>query len=121
MTNWTRKESDLAAPIEGGHISSALCHLANISHRLGGEMPNEAIRNAMASHEPMSDSFARMLEHLRANDVDVARTPGIMGPRLDLMAGAESFVSREKYDMGYWANTLLTRQYRKPFAVPERV
>ena len=117
----SRKDSDLAAPIEGGHVSSALCHLANISYRLGAEMPNEAIRNAIASHEPMSDSFGRMLEHLQANDVDVARTPGIMGARLDLTAGAESFLTREKYDMGYWANTLLTRQYRKPYVVPEMV
>jgi len=31
----SRKASDLAAPIEEGHISCALVHLANASHRLG--------------------------------------------------------------------------------------
>ena len=31
----SRKSSDLAADIQEGHISSALCHLGNISYRLG--------------------------------------------------------------------------------------
>ncbi|MHC4483246.1 MAG: gfo/Idh/MocA family oxidoreductase, partial [Planctomycetota bacterium] len=29
------KSADLTADIEGGHLSAALCHLANISYRLG--------------------------------------------------------------------------------------
>src|SRR5581483_4762752 len=33
------RQSDLNAPIEEGHLSSALCHLGNISYRLGREMP----------------------------------------------------------------------------------
>ncbi len=31
----SRKKEDLNAPIEEGHISSALVHLANASYRLG--------------------------------------------------------------------------------------
>jgi hypothetical protein len=31
----SRKNEDLRAPIEEGHISSALAHLANVSYRLG--------------------------------------------------------------------------------------
>jgi hypothetical protein len=33
----SRKESDLNAPIREGHLSSALCHTANISYRLGSQ------------------------------------------------------------------------------------
>lgn len=117
----SRKSSDLAAPIEGGHISSALCHLANISHRLGSETANEAISEAIAGHEPTADSHARMLEHLEANGVDTKSLPAIAGPTLELAAGSESFVTKEKYDLAYWANTMLRREYRKPFIVPEVV
>jgi hypothetical protein len=31
----SRKKDDLSAPIEEGHISSTLVHLANVSYRLG--------------------------------------------------------------------------------------
>jgi predicted dehydrogenase len=36
----TRKHTDLSADIEVGHISAALCHMANISYRLGGAKLN---------------------------------------------------------------------------------
>ncbi|MEN6604351.1 MAG: hypothetical protein ABFD86_18225 [Bryobacteraceae bacterium] len=31
----SRKIQDLAANVEQGHLSSAMCHMANISYRLG--------------------------------------------------------------------------------------
>jgi hypothetical protein len=31
----SRKRQDLRAPIEEGHLSTSLCHLGNISYRLG--------------------------------------------------------------------------------------
>ncbi len=117
----SRKTSDLAAPIAGGHISSALCHIGNISHRLGKETANAAIREAVRSHEPTCDSHLRMLEHLQANGVDPDAAAPIVGPLLELDAGRESFASKEKYDLSYWANTMLRREYRKPFVVPEDV
>ena len=117
----TRKSSDLAAPIEGGHVSSALCHLANISYRLGAENTSEAIQRAVEAHEPTRDSFARMLAHLEANGVDTKAARMVMGPVLALLPDKEAFLSKEKFDAGYWANTLLTRQYRAPFVVPEKV
>lgn len=62
-----------------------------------------------------------MLDHLRANDVDVANTPTVLGPVLAFNPAAESFVSKEKYDVGFWANQLVRREYRPPFIVPEKV
>ena len=117
----SRKQAELAAPIEGGHLSSALCHLGNISYRLGGNKTNDAIKEAIGADEPTQDSLARMLDHLRANEVEVTRTPSVIGPSLALAAGAEAFVTREKFDLGYWANTLLRREYRPPFVVPDKV
>jgi predicted dehydrogenase len=34
----SRKPEDLNAPVEEGHLSSALCHLANVSYRLGRKL-----------------------------------------------------------------------------------
>lgn len=117
----SRKSAELTAPIEGGHISSALCHLANISYRLGRDTAIAAIKEAVAAHEPTKDAFARMIDHLEANNVTTAATPAIVGPELKLVAGAESFTTAEKYDVGFWANTMLRREYRPPFVVPEKV
>ncbi|MBI5691523.1 MAG: Gfo/Idh/MocA family oxidoreductase [Verrucomicrobia bacterium] len=117
----SRRESDLAAPIEGGHLSSALCHLGNISYRLGQNRDNPAIREAMAGDANAGDSFARMLEHLTANAVDVNKTPTVLGPRLALAPGTETFATKERFDAGFWANTMLRRDYRAPYVVPEQV
>src|SRR5688572_4589735 len=117
----SRKASDLNAGLENLHFSSALCHLANISYRLGAEKSNDAVREAVASHELTREAFGRMLEHLKANEVDVASASTVVGPLIKLALGSERFQSNEVYDTGYWANTMLSRLYRKPFVVPETV
>jgi predicted dehydrogenase len=117
----SRRQGDLAGQIEELHISSSLCHLANISYRLGTQKSREAIAESIASYEPGREAFGRMLEHLQANEVDVAKTGAVIGPLVQVETGFERFVTREDYDVGYWANTLLTREYRKPFVVPEKV
>ncbi|MFO1447910.1 MAG: Gfo/Idh/MocA family oxidoreductase [Opitutaceae bacterium] len=117
----SRKTSDLAAPVEGGHVSSALCHIANISYRLGREDKNATIQEPLRAHEPTKDSYARMIEHLQANGVNTQDVPTVIGPCLQLDPGSESFVTSEKFDLGFWANRLLRREYRKPFVVPEIV
>jgi len=66
----SRRTSDLTADIEEGHLSAALCHLANISYRTGRAL----------EFDPKSETFG--------ND-------------------------RE-------ANAYLSREYRKPFAVPPK-
>ena len=117
----SRKESDLNGRLENLHFSTCLCHFANISYRLGAEKSNDAIKDAVAGHELTKEAFGRMLDHLKANEVDPVATPSVVGPLVKLALGSERFETREKYDVGYWANTLLTREYRKPFVVPEKV
>ena len=67
----SRNPSDLLAPIEGGHIGAALCHLGNISYRLGRSL----------DFGPKTETFG--------NDAE--------------------------------ANALLTREYRPPYVMPERI
>jgi hypothetical protein len=63
------------------------------------------------------DSFERMLEHLKANEVDLEKEPITLGPMLTMNTRSERFVG-ENSDM---ANMLVSRNYREPFVVPEKV
>lgn len=112
----TRKAGTLNADIELGHVSSACCHVANVSYRLGQCRPADAA----TWDEPAREAHGRMLDHLRANDIS-RDVPLVVGPWLQKAPGKETFVTKEEYDVGYWANRLLRRDYRPPYIVPERV
>ncbi len=112
----SHKISDLNADIHKGHLSSALCHMGNVSYRLGKTMPVSEIRKAISNTDLM-DSFERMLEHLKANEVDLEKEPITMGPMLTMNPRKEKFVG----EYSDWANMYLKRNYREPFVVPEEV
>jgi hypothetical protein len=67
----SRKHTDLNADIEEGYTSAALCHMANISYRMGRKL----------QFDPVKERFV--------NDAE--------------------------------ANRLVSRDYRKPYVVPEKV
>ena len=113
----SRKPHQLRAEILEGHLSTALCHLANISHLVGCRRPPGQIAKAVADNELLKDSFERLTRHMELNQVDLARTPLILGPWLTVDTEAERFVG----EGGEWANMYLTRNYRPPFVVPEKV
>ena len=52
---------------------------------------------------------------MRANGVDLDKTPATLGEVLKMNPKTERFIGNEK------ANALLTRNYRKPFVVPEKI
>ncbi len=113
----SRKRSDLNADIEVGHLSAALCHMANTSYRLGKKVKPDEIKATLADNAEMLDSFNRMLEHLAANEVDLEKEPITMGPMLTMDPEKERYVG----DYGDMANMFLKRNYREPFVVPENV
>ncbi len=113
----SRKVADLHADILEGHLSSALCHTGNISYRLGKTARPEEIRAAIKSQPDADATFQRMLDHLRANEVDVEATPITVGPVLTMDPKKERFTGANAPD----ANRLLTREYRAPFIVPAKV
>jgi predicted dehydrogenase len=111
----SRRREDLTAEILEGHASSAMCHVGNISYRLGATATPEAIRAVLkgpALHPDVRKTFERTLAHLEGHKVDLAKTPFHLGPPLAIDAKAETFVDNNR------ANALLTRKYRKPFVVP---
>ena len=112
----SHKVSDLNADIEKGHLSSALCHMGNISYRLGRKMSISEARNSI-DNEYVMDSFERMLEHLKVNEVDLEKEPITMGPMLTMDPRKEKFVG----EYSDWANMYVKRNYREPFVVPDRV
>jgi len=111
----SRKVSDLKADILEGHLSSALCHTANISYRLGVVHSPEEIREAVRGNPDLAESLGRMEQHLAANNVDLHKTPATLGAILKMDPKTEEFTGN------VMANLLLSRQYRPPFVVPNHV
>jgi predicted dehydrogenase len=106
------KPKDLAADIEEGHLSSALCHFGNVSHALGAPASRDDIHAEVEVLVPLAEACERVFAHLEANGVDLAATPLTLGRRLRIDAASERCASDEE------ANRLLTREYREPFVVP---
>ncbi len=53
-----------------------------------------------------------MVEHLKANEVDVMKDKMTIGPVLKMNPKTEKFIGNAE------ADKQLTREYRKPFVVP---
>ena len=115
----SRKAEQLKAPLLGGHVSSALCHLANISHRLGTQVPQTELKARAGSRADVAETMDRFAAHLAANAVDLGQAKPVLGPVLDILPDEERFASRSGFDLGAWANRLLRDEYRPPFVVPE--
>jgi len=114
----SRKSGDLRAEILEGHLSSLLCHVANISYRLGKAASPEQMREAIYPQQQAQETLERYCEHLLQYGVDLQKQPTIWGPWLALNAEKEKFVGNFAAE----ANKFLTRRiYRKPFVVPKKV
>ncbi len=111
----SRKVEDLNADILEGHLSSALCHLGNISYRLGDEQPFGQTPQAFAKDKDAGETFERMEQHLKDNKIDLATIKCRVGRKLSLEPTKEIFLGDKD------ANAMLTREYRKGFEVPEKV
>jgi hypothetical protein len=163
----SRKTSDLNCPAVEGHLSSALCHLGNISYQMGRQAPFNVPNKAFGDDIDAYEAFGRMEQHLADNPFkgekkkeqevveavqaaskepksetrpehqsdnaakkkekkaprkdpsdDLMKLQEMkyqMGPKLAFDPKAENFGSNQE------ANRLLTREYRAPFVVPDKV
>ena len=110
----SRKVSDLNGDVLEGHNSAALCHLANMSIRLGLKVPFTPRTQALADTEAV-DALKRMETYLKENGIDIERSGYVMGRKLAVDTEAERIIDDEE------ANALLSRDYRKGFEVPQRI
>jgi hypothetical protein len=111
----SRNKAELNADILEGHYSSALCHLANISYRLGENVPFNPKTKAFGDNQDAYETLARMEEHLTANGLKLDGEKYLLGRKLVVDTKQEKFTGDDE------ANRMLTRQYRAPFVVPDKV
>jgi predicted dehydrogenase len=111
----SRKPSDLNGEVLEGHLSSALCHLGNVSYRLGNLIEMKEAAERLGADEEAWETYDRFQEHLWYNDVAAKDSAMVrFGKKLTIDPKSETFTGESASE----ANTLLTRDYRKPFVVP---
>jgi hypothetical protein len=103
----------LNAEILEGHLSAALCHLGNISYRLGEQVPFDSKEPAFPGNDAGNETFERMKAHLNENGVKLEGLKYCKGPVLTFDPEKETFPGNDA------ACKLLRRDYRPPFVVPE--
>ena len=95
-----------------GHLSARICHTGNISYRLGRKATKDEIHKVTSEIPAWDDMFTRLVDHLKAHDIDVDSPTITLGPWLEIVAGEERFKDNEE------ANRLVKGFYREKFAVP---
>lgn len=113
----SRRNEDVNANAEVAHYSAALCHLANVSYRLGQTAPFEKAGRALGDNKQVVESFDSLRNNLKAIGLNLADTTYTVGRKLAFDPKAERFVG----EGAEAANPLLSRAYRPPFVVPDRV
>jgi predicted dehydrogenase len=110
----SRNPADQNADALTGHLSSSLCHTGGISHRLGEPRTAKEIMDSLdGKNEYLRDAVDRMLQHLKANEVDVDQPVVTAGAWLEMDPATEQFTNNHA------ANEMLRRADRAPFIVPE--
>ena len=113
----SRKPEDNNCDAEVAHYSAALCHLANISYRLGQQGTYDKARGAIGNNTEVVAALERIRDNCKAVGVPVEKTVYTVGPTLTFDPESERFTG----ELAEEANKLITREYRKPYVVPEAV
>ncbi len=111
----SRRPEEVNGEIEEAHYSAALCHLGNISYRLGEPVPFSQAPPDAGDNRQIAESFNTIKQNLKAIGLNLDKATYQLGPTLKFDPKTEKFIENDR------ANRLLTRPYREPFVVPEEV
>jgi len=114
----SRKVSDLNCDIEQGHISSTMCHMANVSYASGGQVLKEQTLEAIGDHAVLKESYDRFEKHLAQHEVDLNTTKITIGKWMGFDAKKEKFIGSGRAGL---ANLISQGSYRKPYLIPEKI
>lgn len=110
-----RKQEQLCADIAEGHVSSGLCHLGNISYRLGQDVACPRRSDLPELIPQFGETYEQMEKHLQtAPGFDREKATMRVGKLLQLDSDAIVNINGA-------AAALATRPYRAPFVVPEKI
>jgi len=113
----SRKEEDIKTPILQGHLSASLCHMGNISYRVGKEASYEMVNDVFKKDFEILDALERTNQHMNANGLNLKNLPIVLGPWLNMDSKKELF----KGDFSKEANKYVSRDYREPFIIRDQV
>ncbi|MBN1444139.1 MAG: Gfo/Idh/MocA family oxidoreductase, partial [Planctomycetes bacterium] len=74
--------------LETAHYSAGLCHLGNISYRLGEEVAFGDRKKPFGDNAAANETFERMADHLKGNSLKLEETKYRVGRRLEFDARA---------------------------------
>jgi len=100
---------------EVGHYSSALCHLGNISYRLGEQVAFDRKSQALGDNKQVVESFENVKANCQAVGMDLSESTYQLGRVLQFDPDAERFIGDDD------ANAMLGRNYRDPYVIPDVV
>jgi len=119
----SRRSQDLAAPVEVGHASAAMCHYGNISYRLGEAASPDKVTQTLEALPAVAAMNKSLQQHLAVNQIDMVKRPLRLGPWLELdqvgdsinaiHQGTESQLAAARY--------LLRETPRPPYVIPDVV
>ncbi len=113
----SRKMSDLRTDIEEGHLSTAFCHLGNISYMLGEPKSEEEIIANLNDSEYMLETYRGFKKHLKTHGIDITKELPSVGPLLHFDSEKEQFYGEHSER----ANMFVKDTYREPFVIPDKV
>ncbi len=119
----SRRKQDLAAPVETGHLSAALCHFGNIAYRVGEPAPGARMADALGA-QPATAAIHRELQtHLGVHGIDLAQHPFRLSPWLHLDATGDGIAKLDTPNPEALATArfLLREAPRPPYVIPETV
>ncbi len=106
----------LNCPAEDGHASAAICHLGNLSYRLGTAGTMADAGKVFETNKTASEALERMTAHLKENKVEAKEAKGLIGAKLTLDPKTEAISDAGGADKAK-ANAMLFREYRKGFDI----